>query len=209
MKVEVRRQARELTPAQALLEYQHDLGFAPPNKHVAVLDHFPGLAQFPLFMSYAGWLSGLWSWMPRARTPDRVGIRELAPGIWTEMEARVSPKADLRPPCWIGGQVVVNDRCVLGPNVVIERGSMIDSDARVSASYIGPDTYVGRFSEIRHSIARGSTLIDARSTCAIEVPDRFVLSALRQPRAHGGAPTNGKLPGFITRWKSWMTRSNK
>jgi NDP-sugar pyrophosphorylase family protein len=203
MKVEVRRQTQELTPAQALFEYQQDLGATIQNKNIAVLDHFPGLGQFPLFISYGGWFTGLMSWLPRARTPDRVGIRENSPGIWKGLQARISPKAELHAPCWIGDKVIVNDRAVIGPNTIIEAGCMIDSDARVSASYIGPDTYVGRFSEVHQSIARGSTLINWQSACAIQVPDRFVLSALRQPRSSSRQRNNPQ--STHGRWRSWLS----
>jgi NDP-sugar pyrophosphorylase family protein len=202
MKVEVRREAQELTPAQALLEYSQYLGTSIPNKNIAVLDHFPGLGQFPLFISYAGWFSGLLSWLPRARTPDRVGIREISPGIWTGLQARISPKAEIHPPCWIGDQVVINDRAIIGPNTVIERGCMIDKDARVSSSYVGPDTYVGRFSEVSQSIARGSTLTNWQNSCAIQVPDRFVLAPLRQPSLASKSNTSERGP---KRWASWLT----
>lgn len=201
LKAEVRRQTRELTPAQALLEYPQELGSGLPNKNVAVLDHFPGLAQFPLFISYSGWFAGLVAWLPRARTPDRVGIREVSPGIWVGQNTRISSKAELRAPCWIGERVVINDRCVIGPETIIESGCMIDTNARVAASYVGPDTYVGRYSELTQSIARGNTLTNWQSACTIQVPDRFVLSALRQPEIAKRAPIR---PGqtLTTLWRA-------
>jgi NDP-sugar pyrophosphorylase family protein len=204
LKVEVRRQTQELTPAQALFEYQKDLGATIQNKNIAVLDHFPGLGQYPLFISYGGWFAGLMAWLPRARTPDRVGVREISPGVWAGLQSRISSKAELHAPCWIGEKVVINDQAVIGPNSVIERGCMIDSNARVSASYIGPDTYVGRFSEVHQSIARGSTLINWQSACAIQVPDRFVLSALRQPKTEPRL-TAGTQPSTGRRWRSWLS----
>lgn len=182
IKVEVRAQPRELTPAEALLEFQKELGLAPVNKNLAVLDHFPGMSQFPMFMSYASWFSALKAWLPRAHTPDRVGPVEVSPGVWVGLRTRISPKAKLCSPCWIEDEVVIGDRAVVGPNSIVERGVFIDSDARVTSSYIGPETYVGRYSEVNKCIARGSTLINWQSASAIVVPDRFVLSSLRQHR---------------------------
>ncbi len=203
IKVEVRSETQELTPAQALMAYQSLLGGVVQNKNVAVLDHFPGLAQHPLFINYAGWFSGLVHWLPRARTPDRIGIREISPGIWVGLQTRISPKAELRAPCWISDQVVINDRAVVGPSSVIERASMVDSDARVSASYVGPDTYVGRFSDLHQSIARGSTLVNWQNASAIQVPDRFVLSALKSPRP--SATRARPAAGMRRSWRSWLT----
>jgi hypothetical protein len=105
--VQVRYQPSELTPAQAIIEYQKALGTTPPNKNIAVLDHFPGLAQFPMFMSYAGWFAALQAWLPRARMPDRVGATELAPQVWVGLRTRISRRATLHAPCWIEEDVVM------------------------------------------------------------------------------------------------------
>lgn len=205
IKVEVRRETSEFTPAQALAEFQKLFGATPPNKNVAVLDHFPGMAQFPMFISYAGWFDAVQSWLPRARTPDRVGAREVSPQVWVGLRTRISPKAILRGPCWIEDDVVINDRAIIGPQTVIERGAFIDSEARVSASYVGPDTYVGRFSEVTKCVARGNTLVSWQSASAIQVPDRFVLSSLRQQRP----PEQSWLArmGIQSRVKSWISRA--
>src|SRR5206468_1279737 len=80
--VEVIAESRELTPSQALLKYERVLDPATAQNSIVVLDHFPGLSQFPLFSSYSAWFAALQACMPRARTPDRVGVRELTPGLW-------------------------------------------------------------------------------------------------------------------------------
>ena len=55
-----------MTPAQALLKYEQALDPATAQNSIVMLDHFPGLSQFPLFCSYSGWFSALHAWMPRA-----------------------------------------------------------------------------------------------------------------------------------------------
>ena len=80
LKTEVVPESRELTPAQALLKYEHELDSAASQSGIAVLDHFPGLSQYPVFTSYRDWFAAVQAWLPLAKTPDRVGLRELKPG---------------------------------------------------------------------------------------------------------------------------------
>src|SRR5436190_8373437 len=51
----------ELSVAQASARYCGDKGenwVAAPN-HITVIDHLPGLAEYPLFASYANWMTAL------------------------------------------------------------------------------------------------------------------------------------------------------
>jgi NDP-sugar pyrophosphorylase family protein len=182
LRIKVQYEETELTPAQALLKYQKELEVAPPNKHLAVLDHFPGLAQYPLFVNYAGWFAALQAWLPKANTPDRVDFKIVAPGVYSGLRTRIARTAELPPPVWIGGNVIVSDGVVLGPHAYIEKGAVIERHAEVSHSYIGPDTFVGAYAEIHNSIASGSTLLNWRTSSSVQVPDALVLSWLRRPK---------------------------
>lgn len=177
IEAEVITEARELTPAQAQLKYGN--AFSGPLEEIAVLDHFPGLPDAPLFDSYAGWFSALLAWMPLARTPDRVGVRETQPGVWVASHARVAPTAQLHAPCWIGQSAFIADNVVIGPNTIVEDRAFVDSGAELSGSVVGPDTFVGRFASLCDSFAWGNTLVNWRSDSVTEVPDAFLLCALR------------------------------
>ena len=59
-------------------------------------------------------------------------------------------------------------------------------------SHIGPDTFVGRYSEIKDSLAWGDTLINCKLGSAAKVPDSFVLSSLR--RSTSAAPQGSLAP---------------
>ena len=175
-------ESRELTAAQALLKHQPELNAAPLPNGIATLEQFPGQSQNSLFTSYDDFFKGLLAWMPFARTPDRVGVCERRPGIWTGLQAHISAEATLREPCWIGKKVFIGAGAIVGPNSVIEDGSFIEPEAEVVNSFVGPDTFVGRFSELRESIAWGSTLANWSTNSVTYVPDAFVLCALRTPR---------------------------
>jgi NDP-sugar pyrophosphorylase family protein len=193
--LELIAESRELTPAEALLKYPRDGSLVAGQNGtngICVLDHFPGFDSVNLFGSYAEWFAGIQAWMPHATTPDRVGVRQLQPGVWSSVNARVSPTAQIEPPCWLGKNVLVGPAARVGPHAIIEDGSIIEAGAEIASTYIGPDTLVGQCSELRQAMAWGSTLINWRTGSATEVPDAFVLCSLRRsPLA--------KAPGWLER----------
>lgn len=195
--LEVIAESRELTQAEAVLKYPVGVAEAPSS--IFVLNHFPGLGDLPLFGSYGEWFAGVRAWMPRACTPDRVGMRQPQPGIWVSLQARIAPGARLEPPCWVGKNVLIGEGAQVGPEAIIEDGSIIEAGAEIVSSYIGPDTLVGQCSELREALACGSTLINWQSGSATEVPDAFVLCSLRRPSQARG-------PGWFERMAELWSR---
>jgi len=181
IQVEVIRELRELAPSQAALRYSDRMGSDSGQNSIVVLDHFPGRPEHSLFSSVTDWLNELVAWMPSACGPDRVGVREMLPGVWVDFQAHVSKHAELRGPCWIGKRAFVGDGVVLGPRAVLEDRCFIESGVEVSDSVVGADTFVGRYSEIRNSIAWGDTLINCKNGSAARIPDPFLLCSLRRP----------------------------
>jgi len=181
--VSVIEESRELTPAQALLKYEKDLGTESAQNRIVVLDHFPNLGEKPLFTDYAAHFECLVSWMSHARTPDRVGVKEQMPGVYTDLRAHVSHDAKLHAPCWLGKNVYVGAGATVGPMSIVEDGSFIESGALVSHSFVGPNTFVGKLAELYESFASGDSLVNLKTSSVTKVPDNFLLSALRQPRA--------------------------
>jgi len=212
LSISVIEESRELTPAQALLKYDKDLNTESLQNGIVVLDHFPNLAEKPLFTSYAAHFEALLAWMSRARTPDRVGVKELMQGIYTGLRAQVSTEAILHAPCWLGKNVYVGAGAVLGPNTIVEDGSFIEPGAVVSHSFVGPNTFVGEFAELAESLAFGDTLVNIRTGSATKVPDNFLLSALRPPRQPHSAGLFDRLIEVCSRnlteaqllWKNFL-----
>ena len=179
LKVQVTQETRELTATQAQMKYA---GEFPVTNHnlITVLDHFPGEQQWPLFTSHIELFQALMQWMPKAKTIDRVGVREARPGIWVGLHAQISPEAQLRSPCWIGQYVYVGAGASVGPNAIIEDRSFIEAGAEISNSVIGPDTFVGRLAALQKSFALGSTLVNWETDSVIQVPDAFLLCGLKR-----------------------------
>jgi NDP-sugar pyrophosphorylase family protein len=179
LKVEVTAEVRELTAAQAQIKYAAEVPVSSGNC-IVVLEHFPGEPDCPLFASYSGFFAGLARWMPKAKTIDRVGVREVQPGIWIGRHAHVSPQAQLHGPCWIGQHAFVGANCVIGPMAVLEDRSFVEGGAEIINSVIGPDTFVGKLAALRRSLALGNTLVNWQTNSVALISDAFLMCALRR-----------------------------
>ena len=193
LSVTVLEESRELTPAQAMLKYEKELGLSALES-ILTLDRLPGLPELPLFESYKDWFQALLAWMPHSKTPDRVGVHQLRTGVWAGSNWHISPKAELRAPCWLGKNVFVGPGAVIGPDAILENGVFVDRAAVVSSSVVGADTFIGRFTEISGAFAHGDTLVELASGVASKVADPFLMCALRRPRAPKAA---GLLPRLL------------
>jgi len=180
LRTEVLGEFRELTPPQARERYGvvPGAGWLPSPADAILMDRLPGRPELPLFDSYSSWVAAHEAWMSAAASPDRVGVHEISPGIWTGLHTRIAPTAQLRAPCWIGDGACVGAGAKIGPRAFIENKAVVDRGAEVADSVVGPVTYVGEFTELRDSIAWGSTLIHWKLNSAIKVPDSFLLSSL-------------------------------
>jgi carbonic anhydrase/acetyltransferase-like protein (isoleucine patch superfamily) len=184
LEIELIPESRELTPAEALIKYEQLIDSDPNN--ITVLDRFPGDSEASLFMNHAGFFQSIREWMPHCLLPDRVGVRELAPGIWAGLHTRISPSAQLKAPCWLGKSVYVGAKATIGPGAMVEDGSLIEPETDVIDSYIGPDTLVGRGSVIQDSIVWANLLINWKSGSVVEIADSFILCGLRASRGSPG-----------------------
>jgi NDP-sugar pyrophosphorylase family protein len=183
LKVAVTSEVRELTAAQAQIKYAAEFAAAAPNS-VTVLDHFPGEPNSPIFTSYGHLFAGLLRWLPKANTIDRVGFREIEPGVWVGRHAHVSTHAKLCAPCWIGQHVFVGAGSVIGPNSIVEDRAFVEGGAEIASSLIAPDTFIGKLAALRQSLALGSTLVNWKSGSVAQITDAFLMCALkRQPKS--------------------------
>ena len=193
LKVEIGTEARELTVAQAQIKYATEFSASAPNK-IFVLDRFPGEPDLEIFSSYANLFAGLVQWMPKANTVDRVGFREIQPGIWVGRHAHVSPQAQLCAPCWIGKHAIIGANCVIGPNAILENHSFVEGGAEIVNSAVGADTFVGKLAALRQSFALGNALVSWKTESVTQITDAFLMCALRrQPNAKTSEKFLGRL----------------
>jgi hypothetical protein len=178
LRVELIPETRELTPAEALAKYRSAEDTAWLAEAATVVDYLPGRPDLPLCESYAAWFAAARAWMPHALTPARIGAREVRPGVRLGLRSRISPRATVTPPCWIGEDVFIADGAVVGPEAMIDDRVVVERGARIVRSVVHPDTFVGRHVSLENSLAQGATLIDWRSGSYLRVPDAFLLGPL-------------------------------
>lgn len=180
---EVIAEMRELPPMLARTKYPvfHAADWLPEPFDMVSLTHFPDQPERPLFTSYADWFAALFAWLPRAATLNRIGVRELQPGVWAGMRSHISPSAQLRGPCWIGEGSHIGPRSVIGPMAIVEDHVLIEPDCEVTGSVIGPQTLVGKLAEVKDSFAWGDTLINWKTGSVTTSPDPLLVCALGNP----------------------------
>jgi hypothetical protein len=176
LSIEVVPAMNESTIEDARTRHLANARTLPPPYDAIVLDRLPPAGN-PVWGSCADWLATLRALAPRAAA-ERVGIRELSPGIAIHVRARISPSAHLEAPCWIGPHAWIGSRTRIGPNTIIEESAYIDDGAEVANSLVGPTTYVGALTEVRDSIAWGRHLLRWTTGSHVEIVDDFLLSDL-------------------------------
>ncbi len=181
LKVEVLAELRELSPSEARAAHGGSGSWMAAPLDVIVMDHFPDQPRQCLLESYESWFKGVTGWITRAVTPDRVGVREIRPGVFVGWHSRIPADAVLIAPCWIGEKVFLGSGVTVGPHAVIEDRAVIERGAEVVRSVVGPETLVGEMTEVGDSLAWGDTLINWQTGSMLRVPDEFLLCPLRAP----------------------------
>jgi hypothetical protein len=206
LKVEVIPERWELSVTEARAKYVHNSEhdwLSEPNDAV-LMDHLPGLRQHPLFNGYPGWFEAVQAYIWRAGTPDRVGVREIKPGVWVGLRSRIHPTAELRAPCWVGRNVWVGAKSVIGPSAILDDKVFVEGQSEISHSIVGPETFVGALTEVHNSFAWGNTLLNWQHGSATHVPDSFLLCALAEHhneiKATGIVPRLAAALTLLTTW---------
>ena len=194
VKLEVIPETRELTIAEARAKYQANgmAGWLAAPYDVITLDALPQLPARPLWKDYASWRAAQIEWMAEG-AKEKVGMRELEPGIYVGRRCRIAASAKLRPPCWVGEHAWIGPSATIGPETVLEDHVYVDQGAEVVRSVIGPQTYVGALTEVRDSLAWGRDLLKLTTGSHTEVTDHFLLGELSP------STTRGNSSGFLAR----------
>ena len=170
LKIEVRAEPTEISVGQAQKKF--------PAEKIILADRLPALPDAPLFQSYAGFFAAFKLWLPLAHK-HRVGVHEIAPGIWAGLRCKVETTAKLTAPCWLGENVWVRGGARVGPDAFVEDAALVDSDAEITASWIGSRTYVGALTQVKNSLAWADGLLNHANSSFTEIVDTFLLGDLQ------------------------------
>ena len=182
VQVRISPEASELSPADAALRhtsFEHDA--------VMTLDSLPQAPDVPVIADAESWHHSRATLLPLLAA-KQIGAREISPGIWYGMKARVNSSAILHAPCWIGPNSMVGSQAIVGPHGYVESDSVIDAHATVENSTVGPRTYLGSMTHLGDSVAAGPVLVNWRNGSLTRLTDAFLLSRLDPPQEALSSP---------------------
>ena len=182
LKVEIFHEVRELPPAEARKRYRpsYETDWPAEPNDVIIADHFPGVPGHKVFESYAAWFKALSLWLPQSMVANRVGTREIAPGVWAGKRCKIAKTARLLAPCWLGDCVHVGASSTVGPMAFLEDHVVIDKNSTVANGWVGPETFVGQLTELKDSLGWGSLLVNWKTGSHTVIPDPFLMSSLAE-----------------------------
>jgi NDP-sugar pyrophosphorylase family protein len=179
VQIEVVPAQRELSVTEARQAHvRSEEKWLPAPADVVVLDTLPNDAAH-LWSGAPALFAALRAALPcAARREQRLGLREIQPGVWAGLRTQISPTAELRAPCWISDKVFVGPHAIIGPGAVLESEVVVEEGAEITESYVGSQTFVGPLTKLNDSCAIGATLINWRTGSHTRVPDEFLLCSL-------------------------------
>lgn len=145
----------------------------------AFLDHLPGQPP-PEAPPEDGWgLLRHWFQLRRAWFADVEGegmevFRTLAVGRFCS----IHPTAVLRMPVWIEDYAQIGPGCVVGPNVNIGRGALLEGPSHVENSVVTDHTYLAGHTELSDALLDGGRLFNLRRGACVASLDQIVADRL-------------------------------
>lgn len=104
--------------------------------------------------------------------------KQVEPGLWISRGVVLDPHARLTPPVFLGEHCHVYANSEIGPNAIIENGTVISNASSVRNSLICQNSFVGEGVDIHDSVVDGSRLLNFRYNSEVRLFDDFILSHL-------------------------------
>lgn len=122
------------------------------------------------------WYSLREAWFASVDGDHMEAFRTLAIGRFCS----IHPTAELRMPVWVGDYAQIGPGCVVGPNVNIGRGAVLEGPSRVINSVITDHTYLAGHTELLDAYLDGGRLLNLRLGARIPSLDRIFADHLKQ-----------------------------
>lgn len=111
---------------------------------------------------------------------------QIRPGVWADRGVEIRRGARIVGPAFLGRQCTIGERVVITRFSNVECDSHIDYGTVIENSSILPNTYVGIWLDVRHSVVHGNKLLNLERDVLVEVSDdrllRSNLAARPTPR---------------------------
>lgn len=145
---------------------------------VFMMDRLPMRPFEPLLGSYEQFFDGTIRFLETVSGNDRIGMRQIKPGVWVGLRTSISKDVNLVAPSWIGDDVRIEGACSVGPFAVIEDRCLVEQDTTLCDSVVFAENFVGRSLEIKDSLISGSEIINHQTGSLLRATDDFIVSSL-------------------------------
>lgn len=116
------------------------------------------------------------------------------PGIWVDEGVEIRRGARIVGPAYLGARCTIGERAVITRFSNIERDSYIDYGTVIENSSVLPNTYVGIWLDLRHSLVHGNQLLNLERDVLVEVSDPHLLRSNLPVRRSKQIPVSVSKP---------------
>ena len=102
---------------------------------------------------------------------------EIQPGVFVGHHCKISRRAELIPPCWIGSSSTIGD-AQIGPFAIIAENCFISSGTRVTESYVLRNTFLGERLTLDGLVAGRNGILRHRTGTLARIADGAIICAL-------------------------------
>ena len=100
---------------------------------------------------------------------------QVRPGVWVDKGAEIQRGARVVGPAYLGARCTVGETALITRFSNLERGSYIDYGTAIEDSSILPNTYVGIWLDVRHSVVHANKLLHIEHGVMVEISDPILL----------------------------------
>lgn len=111
----------------------------------------------------------------RGRCQMRPSGREIRPGVWAELGARIHPRARIVAPTYVGCGTQVREDTLITRCSNLESSCYIDYGTVIEDSSILTNSYVGIWLDVSHALVKGNKLANVQRNAMLEISDVSVM----------------------------------
>ena len=123
--------------------------------------------------------------------------KELREGVWIGPGTKVSDTCTLIPPVFISSQVSIGTGTIIGPNVELGKGSIVDSDSYITDSSILTGSYIGKNLDVKKCIVNQNQLLNVELSTVYTASDDILLSPIEFMDRNSPAPVLSRILAII------------
>lgn len=104
--------------------------------------------------------------------------KEIREGVWIGPGSKIPTACTLVPPVFISSQVSLGAGAIIGPNVELGKGSIVDSDSYVTDSSILTGSYIGKNLDVKKCIVNQNQILNVELSTVYTAADDILLSPI-------------------------------